>query len=214
MGDRTKMKILLVGQGLIGRYVQEELQPLGEVIVGSRSCKDFPVDIANKSSIEDFFSKVGLCDHVIVMAGKTTLIPFDEASDEQYRDSIAAKLQGQIDCVRVGMKYLQKGGSFILTTGYLSHVLVPTVTIPALVNAAIERFIINVAMEKRGQFRINVVSPAMLKESMELYGPGNFKDYPVVSGVEVAKAYRGLIESDVTGVIKRAGWNLGDINKR
>ncbi len=202
------MKIVVIGKGTIGAHVIEELADLGEIIACSRTCKDYPVEIDKKESLEQVFQKIGPFDHLINVAGKTVLVPFEKASDNQFESSIAAKMMGQINCVRVGMKYINKGGSFILTTGYLSHLPVPTVTIPACVNAAIERFVVNVSLEMKNQFRINVVSPAMLEESMLKYGAGIFADYPVVSGEEVAKAYRDMILSNQTGIVKRAGWEV------
>lgn len=208
MGVNGSMKIAIIGAGAIGKYIREGVEPLGDVIVGSRSSEQYPIDIGDKESIEQFFKQVGECDHIINTAGKTDLVLFKEATDEQFENSIRGKLMGQVNCIRVGSKYLKKGGSITLITGYLSHVPTPTVVIPAMVNAALERLVFNVNIEMKDQIRINALSPAMLKESMEKYGVGIFKDYPVVPGADVGEACRKILESTESGKVYRIGWNI------
>ena len=195
------MKIVVIGAGTVGKYVIEELKQLGEVIVCSRKSAEFSVDVSDKGSIEALFEKIGPCDHVVVVVGKTPIVPFQQATDEQFSQTIATKLMGQINVVRVGMRYLRRGGSFTLTTGYLSRLLVENVTIPAFVNAALERFIVNVALEMKDLFRINAASPAMLEDSLKTYGKEAFQDFPIISGKEVGRAYFELIDSNMTGAV-------------
>ncbi len=197
------MKIVVVGSGDIGGYVIDELKKIGDLVIASRSSKEFPVDISEKKSIEGLFKRVGLCDHIVCTAGKTAIAPFKEATDEQFQNSIASKMMGQMNLVRVGMRHLNKGGSITLTTGGFSHFLFPNVIIPAFVNAALERFVVNVAFEMKNHFRINAVSPDLLKDSADRYGTKGFEAFPIVMGEQVGKAYRNAIESKVTGSVIR-----------
>ena len=73
------------------------------------------------------------------------------------------------------------------------------------VNAALEGFVKAAACElKRGQ-RINVVSPTMLSESQEAYGPF-FPGFESVPAARVALAYRRSIEGVQTGRVYTVGY--------
>lgn len=202
------MKCLVIGKGAIGGAIAERLGQEHEVIVASRSSKDYSVEIDDIASIKALFDKIGSVDHVINAAGKTDLVPFLAISDKQVTNSIQSKLVGQLNLVRVAQKYVKPGGSISLITGYLSHIPVPMVSLPALVNAAIERMVVNVALEAKDAFRINAYSPAMLKESVEKYGAGIFAEYPTVAGADVAEYVAKMLDGDETGKVHRIGWEL------
>ena len=65
-------------------------------------------------------------------------------------------------------------------------------------NAAIDGFVRGAAIELERGCRINSVSPAVLKESWDIYGPGTPGLEPV-GGQRVALAYRKSVEGRQTG---------------
>lgn len=66
--------------------------------------------------------------------------------------------------VLIGREYIQDEGSFTLTSGILSHDPIRTGTSAAMVNGAIESFVISSAIEMPRRIRINAVCPTILQE--------------------------------------------------
>ncbi len=100
---------------------------------------------------------------------------------------------------------LGKDVSFTLTTGLLNCDPIATATAAAMVNGAVEGFVRAAAIDMPAQQRINVVSPALLLESVERYRDF-FPGYPPVPAATVALAYRKSIMGHQTGRVIRVGW--------
>ncbi|HEF5873717.1 TPA: short chain dehydrogenase, partial [Burkholderia cenocepacia] len=71
-------------------------------------------------------------------------------------------------------------------------------------NAGIEGFVRAAACDFRRGIRINAVSPTMLIESMDRFGPF-FPGYEGVPATRVAMAYRRSVEGVHTGRVYRVG---------
>jgi NAD(P)-dependent dehydrogenase (short-subunit alcohol dehydrogenase family) len=69
-----------------------------------------------------------------------------------------------------------------------------------LVNGAIESFAKSAAIEMTNNIRINVVSPTVLTESLDEYGP-YFRGFESAPASRVARAYSKSVEGGQAGQI-------------
>jgi len=201
------LRILLVGVGTIGECVLTKLKDRHDVVVASRSKGDVLVDISSKESIEKMYEKVGEIDAVIVAAGKVAFPKLDQTTDEDFSQSINAKLMGQINLVRLGLKAMKEGGSFTLTSGLLNYDVIERGSIAALINGGLEGFVRSAAIEMPRQIRINVISPGVIAESVQKYGADIFSGFSQVKVGDVADAYVKSVEGRQTGQVYRIGWS-------
>ena len=197
------MKILLVGaSGTIGRAVRTELEQRHEVLSAGRSSGDVRLDLTDADSIRAAYEKAGKVDAVVSTTGKVTFAPFQEMRAEDYEVGLRDKLMGQVNLVLIGRDYLSDGGSFTLTTGVLDRDPIVQGTSASMVNGAINAFAAAAAIEMpRGQ-RINVVSPGVIEEAMEAYGPF-FRGFEPVPAARAALAYAKSVEGAQTGRVYR-----------
>jgi NAD(P)-dependent dehydrogenase (short-subunit alcohol dehydrogenase family) len=108
----------------------------------------------------------------------------------------------QVNLVLIGRDYLSDGGSFTLTTGVLDTDPIREGTSASMVNGAINAFVAAAAIEMpRGQ-RINVVSPGVIEEAMEVYAPF-FRGFEPVPAARAALAYAKSVEGAQTGQVYR-----------
>ena len=71
-------------------------------------------------------------------------------------------------------------------------------------NAALAGFVVGAAIELPRGLRINVVSPALLDESLKKFG-SLFPGHETVPASRVAKAYVKSIEGAITGTVITVG---------
>lgn len=197
------MRILIIGgHGTIGRAVAAELGKTHEVVRVGRSSGDLRVDLTNFASVQAMFARAGALDAVVTTTGKVHFGPLTQMTPEQFKLGLQDKLMGQINVVLAGQQYLRDAGSFTLTSGIIADEPIRNGSNATAVNAAIEGFVRAAATElPRGQ-RINAVSPTVLSESMDSYGP-YFPGFEPVSGARVALGYRRSIEGVQTGRVYR-----------
>ncbi|MCH9632719.1 MAG: hypothetical protein S4CHLAM6_10570 [Chlamydiae bacterium] len=185
------MKILIVGgTGLIGKAVSSELKKLNhEVITASKNNADIKVDLANHSSIEKMYQECPNLDALIACAGsggkKSDLA---NLTIEDYKKSLELKGFGQMDLVLTGLKYLNSGGSFTLTTGILSEGKLPQTSCITMVNNAVEGFVKSAAFELPNNLRLNAISPNVITEALDRFG-SLFTGYEGVSLKSASLAY-------------------------
>jgi len=193
------MKIIIVGAaGTIGRAIAAALSADHEIVRVGRTSGDHQADIASKESIKGLFDKVGRFDALVSAAGAARFAPFDKLSDDDYAFSIANKLMGQVNLVRVGMDYIQDGGSFTLTSGILaSRPMIGSGAI-SLVNAGLEGFARAAALEAPRGVRVNVVSPPWVSETLVKMGRDGSGGMPAA---QVAKAYLESVLGRKTGQV-------------
>lgn len=196
------MKIVLVGAtGTIGQHVKEELAKRHKVISASIRKGEVKVDITSKDSIKAMFESVGPFDALVVAAGGAHVGPLAEMTEEDFYKGIKSKMMGQINLVLIGQHYIKDQGSFTLTSGILSEDPIRYGVNLTVVNSAINGFAIAAANEllSRG-IRINVVSPALLTESVPVMGE-LFPGHSTVANESVVKAYVKSVEGVRTGEI-------------
>ena len=193
------MKFLVVGStGLIGSYVAKTLSKHGTVIGVSRTTQ-ISVDVKDPSSIKAMYEKVGKVDAVASCIGKVAFKPVTELSYEDYLMGFKDKALGQVELVRAGINFLNDNGSFTLMTGVLARDPIPSGSVAALANGAIESFTLAAAIDLPRGLRINTVSPNVLVEATS-YHP-SFPGYHQVSAQSVADAYVKSILGKQTGQI-------------
>ena len=202
-----KKKILVIGAtGTIGKAIVAELEADCDVIKVGGSSGDHTVDIASTDSIVELYNKFNDIDAVVCAAARGVVFtPLSEMTRDLYLQSMQSKQLGQIDLVVQGLKLLGKDVSYTLTTGLLNCDPITTGTAAGMVNGAVEGFAHAAAIDMPAQQRINVISPALLLESVEKYR-GFFPGYPPVPVAIVALAYRKSIMGRQTGQIIRVGW--------
>ena len=191
------MKIIAIGaNGIIGQAVVNRLAQNHEVISVGHSKGDFRVDIEDKSSIESLFERVGKVDAILCMAGNGAMGAFEETTNEGFATIVRSKIMGQVNVARVGLNYLNSGGSITLTSGQAANQPMPGTAAIAMGVAAINALIAPVALELTDGKRINAVSPGMVKETMESWGIDSSSGVPADV---VARCYQESIEGQETG---------------
>lgn len=193
------MKVLVVGAtGTIGKLVVKELSTNHEIVEVGKTNGKFQVDIKDENSVKALFEKVGKVDAIVSVAGNAHFGLLGEMTADQFKIGLHDKLLGQVNLALVGQHYLNDAGSITLTSGGLSHDPIVYGANVSTVNAAIDGFIRGAAIELTDGKRINSVSPSVLKESWEGYGP-YFSGTDPVSGEKVALAFRKSIDGRQTG---------------
>ncbi len=196
-------KIIVVGaSGVLGTAILAELAARHEIIRASRSGADVQVDVRDIGSVEAMYRQVGPFDALVSAAGTVQFQPLASFTPAQYEVGLRDKLMGQVNLVLAGQHLIREGGSFTLTSGVLSREPIRTGSSAAMVNAAIDGFVLAAAAELARGVRINAVSPTVFEEAMVTYGsffPG-FKPVPVR---EAARAFAKSVEGIHTGRVYR-----------
>ncbi|MDM8357706.1 short chain dehydrogenase [Pandoraea communis] len=197
------MKTIIV-IGASGNIGKAAIKGLGKhkVITASRSGNgcDYQVDITDKASIAALYKAAGKFDAVISAAGHCEYAPFESMTDDQWQATIQSKLVGQMNVVKVGLDYIESGGSFTLISGILNIKPMPLAIADATTSGAIDTFVKCVAFELPRGIRINAVNPTVIEEAWGTYGemmPG----YQPVPGALVGKAFERSVDSFITGQV-------------
>jgi len=186
------MKVLIIGgTGTVGKTIVDYFSKEQEVIIASRSSKDFPIDISSTVSIKQLMQKVGICDAIICAAGEAKWGQFRELTEKDYYIGIRSKLMGQVNLVKIAQDFLSQNGSITLTTGILADDPVVQTTSAAMVNGAIHSFVKAVDLELENGIRINVVSTGVVENAYKKYQ----SYFPGHTPIPMLKMLRGYIRS-------------------
>jgi NAD(P)-dependent dehydrogenase (short-subunit alcohol dehydrogenase family) len=197
------MKIILLGaSGTIGAKVYAGLSDHHEIITASPRKGQLKVDIVSRKSIEEMYKAAGEFDAVVVCAGEGHFGPFDTMTEDDFYKGIRHKMMGQVNLLMVGKNHIRDNGSFTLITGILADDPVRDSAGLALVNGAINSFVRAAAREVKRGIRVNAVSPGMVEDSLEYYGPF-FPGHLPVPMKKVVNAYIRSIEGNATGEVIR-----------
>jgi NAD(P)-dependent dehydrogenase (short-subunit alcohol dehydrogenase family) len=193
------MKILLIGAtGTIGQKVQQRLTQSHDVITVGYKGGDYQVDLGIKASIQSLFEQVGKIDAVISTTGMADFAPLSELTDEQFALGWNNKLMGQINLLRVGQAYINKGGVILLTSGLLANDPIPGSASISAANGALNSFVKAASIELGDALRINTVSPVFVKETLEIMGMDSSGG---MSAADTAKAYQAGLEGTMSGEV-------------
>lgn len=166
-----------------------------------RSTGDHTVDLESKASIAALYQAVGEVDAVVCTAGVAVFGAVDDLDDQAYDTSIANKLMGQVNVVRMGLGRVAEGGSFTLTTGTLTTKPGPGNVAVAMVGGGVEAFARAAAIDLEGRYRINVVSPGWVAESRQAAG---LDPEPGIWAADLAQYYVRFVAGEETGIIAEA----------
>ena len=197
------MKIIIVGaSGRIGSQITDALSPKYELIrVGARS-GDIVADYTDEQSVRNMFEQTGKFDVLIAVAGGDSQFKqYSDLTDDDFRFGFERKFLGQVRLVRLGEHFARDNGSFILTSGFLSHYPNEASIATGPLNAAVDAFVSNTSQLLPRNLRINVVSPAPIVE------PGQERR-GLVTAEETAKLYVEAVEGDFCGRVLRAWGGL------
>jgi NAD(P)-dependent dehydrogenase (short-subunit alcohol dehydrogenase family) len=194
------MKIIIFGStGLIGKELEKQLSKEHEVIGISRSSTEITADYTDENSLIEMFEKIGSFDALINVAGRDTqFVQASEITPANFKYGAQRKLMGQVNLVLIGQKYINKGGSFTLSSGYLNHYPNPFSMATSPFNAFIDNFIETMSANMAHDIRINVVSPSPVVETLQ---PGR------VTPEFVSKSYIESVEGSDSGKVFKA-WNM------
>lgn len=197
------MKIIIVGaSGRIGKEVDAALSGSHEIVRVGVSSGDVQCDYTNTESVRGMFGKIGKFDSLISVAGGDSIFKsVEDLDDDDYRYGFERKFLGQVRFLKFGEEYARDNGSFVFTSGFLSHYPNPASIATGPLNAAIDTFVKNTASFLPRGLRINMVSPAPIVE------PGQ-EGRGLVTAVETAKLYVEAVEGNMTGRVLRAWGGL------
>lgn len=171
---------------------------IGGIITAGRHFADLDVDITSPESIKAMYETVGKVDAVVSTAGKTYFGFLQQMTPANNEKSMESKVKGQVNLVLLGLDHVNDGGSFTLITGIIMDEPILKGASAAMASGAVKAFVQAAAIEMPRGIRINNVSPNILKESIEVYGP-YFPGFVPVPGSKVAAAYVKSIEGGQTG---------------
>ncbi|TPL21158.1 SDR family oxidoreductase [Mesorhizobium sp. B2-4-9] len=154
----------------------------GDVTIASRSAEKLAsaaaslggkakvavVDATDTVSVDDFFARVDMFDHVFVTAADVSIRPVADASVDDAQSAMNSKFWGIYRIARAAR--IRPGGSLGVVAGFRSHRPAPGLALMSAINAAIEGLVIGLALDLK-PVRVNAVSPAMV-------------DTPLWSGME------------------------------
>jgi len=193
------MKVLLIGAtGTIGREVHRLLENNHEVIAVAHNDGDLQVDLSDPESIRRLFEQVGTVDSVVSTAGQAVFAPLAELTDAQFDLGWSNKAMGQINLLRIGRPFIQRGGVVVLTSGLLAEETMPGSASISAVNGAINSFVKAAALELGDDLRIDAVSPVFVKETMEMMGMDSSTG---MSAADTAHAYLVALEGSMSGQV-------------
>ena len=196
-----RMRVLVVGaSGTIGRAIVAELGSRHEIISVGKSSGDLQTDITDPAAIRAMFEEAGSVDAVVSATGKVKIASFADMTPDDYAVGLNDKLMGQVNLVLIGRDYVSDGGSFTLTTGVLDTDPIVEGSSASMVNGAVNAFVAAAAIEMPKGQRINVVSPGVIEEAMDVYAP-YFRGFEAVPAARAALAYAKSVEGAQTGCV-------------
>ena len=192
-------KIIVVGAtGKLGKEVVEGLEKDYEVIRAGRSGPDLKLDAFDFSSVSEVFASVGPFDGLVSCIGGTPFKTFEELTMEDFATGISTKCLSQLNLAKAAIPFLSENGSITLTSGIIGDEPLLAGACAAAANGALNLCVSTLAAEYAGRFRINIVSPSIIENSVEHYGM-IFDGFEPTSEKRIIEAYRRTISAPISG---------------
>ena len=197
------LRIAVFGAGgTIGRAVTAELSQRHEIIQIGRTSGKLHADVTDFASLDKLFGDLGKVDAMVCATGKVHFGLLPDMTPALFNLGLQDKLMGQVNLVLIGLRYVKDGGSITLTSGILSDDFIRHGSSASMVNGALEAFVRAAAIELPRGLRINIVSPNVLQESMDVY-QSYFRGFEAVPASRVALAFSKSVEGAQTGQVYR-----------
>lgn len=195
------MKIIIVGAtGAVGKTAVDALSGRHEVIRVGRTSGDVQMDIEDLASIRSMYQRVGKVDAVVSAVGHVHFGPVNEMTGDQFMKGIDYKVLPQVNLVLEGIRYVNDGGSFTVTSGVLNRDPIRGGSCAAAANGALDGFVKGAAVDMPRGIRINAVSPEVLESCRAKYD-GFFHGHVHVSNEAVGLAYSKAVEGCLSGQV-------------
>ena len=192
--------LIIGGAGLLGDEVVKALGA-GRCVVASRNAGE-RVDIADPKSLAALLDRVGEVDGIVCTGGAARFKPWDHLTDDDWAFSLANKLMGQINVVRLGANRVRHGGAITLTSGLAAQHPAPGSAIITTVNAAVEAFVRAAAAEPLMMTaRVNAVSPGWVAETLQAMGRDTAGGIPAR---DVAQVFLRQLQEGASGSVAPA----------
>jgi NAD(P)-dependent dehydrogenase (short-subunit alcohol dehydrogenase family) len=174
MGKNQRI-VVIGGSSGMGLEVAKYMHKNGyDVVIASRSKEKLEkarkeigeaeihvLDLMVESKIADFFSKVGLFDHLVTPAADFFMGPFLGGTTEEARKYFDSKFWGQYRAARYGAAHIRKGGSITLFSGAANQKPMLNFSAGCAINAAVEGLGRALALEL-SPIRVNTISPGVI----------------------------------------------------
>ena len=195
------MKVILIGaNGAVGQAALRAIGDRHEVIKVGRSTGDIQLNMEDIDDIRALYQKTGKVDAVVATIGHGYFGPVAEMRSDQFLQGVDHKVMPQVNLVLEGVKYMNDGGSFTLTSGVLNRDPIRGGAAAAAANGMIDSFVLGASVDMPRGIRINSVSPGLLDVSVERY-EGFFTGFEPVSSDRVGLAFLKSIEGANTGQV-------------
>ena len=146
-----------------------------EIIVSARSedkletaIADIPgkvtgylMDVTKTESVEKFFQKIGVFDHLVTPAASSLFSPIDTLDFASAKNLLETKQWGQLLCVYYGQKQIRRNGSITLFSGTVTQKPLPGASMYAAVGAATEAAA-RIWAHELAPLRVNTVVPGVI----------------------------------------------------
>lgn len=193
------MKIVVIGgTGVIGTGIVNLLKAEHEVISVGKTRGDYQVDLLNPNSIEKLFKEIGHIDGVISTIGAGNMGSLLGLSPDDFTYAFNSKLIANFNLIKAASNHLKPDSFIIVTSGIASMHPIPNSAPLSVACAALEALVRSAALENTNGIRINAVSPAFVKETMELFGMDSTSG---ISALDTAGVYKELIDNQSNGII-------------
>jgi NAD(P)-dependent dehydrogenase (short-subunit alcohol dehydrogenase family) len=191
------MRALVVGAtGTIGSAVADALAAAGHEVLRASRQGQISVDLTDPASIRAMYAEVGRVGAVLSCAGMGRMGSLTTLTDEDWAASVADKLMGNVNLVRLGIDSVEDQGVFVLTGGIWSQKPPPGASAIAALNGALESFARAAAQDLPRGIRIVTVSPPWIDESARKMGQRG-----MLSAADNAKAYVAAVTDSATPAV-------------
>lgn len=196
-------KIIVVGAtGKLGKVVTAGLEKDYEIVRAGRNGADLKIDAFDFDAAVAAIKSVGPIDGLISCIGGTPFKPFEELSMDDFAAGLKTKCFSQLNLAKAAIPQLSKNGSITLTSGIIGDEPLIAGSCAAAANGALNMSVSSLAAEYAGQFRINIVSPSIIENSVDYYGM-LFDGYEATTDESIIHAYRRTISAPISGRVLR-----------
>lgn len=204
-------KALITGASRgIGRAIAEELgrdhhiyagasKDASDVVAALPSAEPFEVDLTDTDAILEAASKIEELDVLVLAAGVLHKGPFEELTDEQWRESMAVNLLAPVALTRAVLPALRRSSGLIIAinSGAGFHGVTDNTAYCAS-KFALRGFTEALQEEEAGRIRVTSLHPGRTDTDMLAGDDGR----PKMDAAEVAKAARLAVDAGPDAVVE------------